>query len=79
MFQILDPLLERRVVEPFGAAAKPVALQTRDLQPQSFDLGQRRTQYQLQRRRIVGQGRGGGEHARRRCMRRCESQPMNLA
>jgi hypothetical protein len=36
--------LERRVVEPFRAAAKPVAFQTRDQQSQSFDLGQRRMQ-----------------------------------
>jgi len=70
--------LERRVVEPFGAAAKPVAFQTRDLQPQSFDLGQRSMQYQLQRRGIVGQDRGGSEHAHS-LLRRCESQPMNLA
>ncbi|HSZ92367.1 MAG TPA: hypothetical protein VK822_23665 [Acetobacteraceae bacterium] len=71
-------MLERRVVEPFGAAAKPVTLQTRDQQPQSFDLGQRRMQYQLQRRGIVGQDGGGSEHARS-LLRRCESEPMNLA
>jgi hypothetical protein len=28
LLQVLDALLERWVVEPFGAAAKPVALQT---------------------------------------------------
>jgi hypothetical protein len=52
--------------------------QTRDQQPQSFDLGQRRMQDQLQRRGIVGQDRGGSEHARS-LRRRCESEPMNLA
>jgi hypothetical protein len=35
-------------------------------------------QYQLQRSGIVGQDRGGGEHARS-LLRRCESEPMNLA
>jgi hypothetical protein len=71
-------LLERRVVEPFGAAAKPVALQTRDQQPQSFDLGQCRAQDLLQRRRILGQGCWGDEHAET-LDGRCESEPMNPA
>ncbi len=78
LLQVLDALLERWVVEPFGAAAKPVALQTRDQQPQSFDLGQCRAQDLLQRRRILGQGCWGDEHAET-LDGRCESEPMNPA
>jgi hypothetical protein len=78
LFQLLDPLLERRVVELLGAAAEPVALQAGDHQPQPLDLGQRRAQDLLQRGRVVGQGCGSGEHAPR-LLRRYESAPMNPA
>ena len=57
LFQVLEPLLQRLVVELFRAPAEPVALQAGDQQLQPLDLGQRRAQDQLQRRRIVGQGR----------------------
>ena len=41
------PLLQRRVVELFRAAAKPVAVQAGDQQLQPLDLGQSRAQDQL--------------------------------
>jgi len=78
LLQLLDPLLEPRVAELFGAAAESIALQGRDHQPQPLDLGQRRAQDLLQRRRIFGQSCGGGEHPGT-LNRRCESAPMNLA
>ena len=63
LFQILKPMLQSLIVQPFGAAAKPVALQAGDHQLQPFNLGQRRAQDQLQGCRIVGQRGWGGEHA----------------
>ena len=78
LFQIFQPELQLIGSQLLGAAAEPVALQAGDHQPQPLDLGQRRTQDLLQRRRIVGQGCGGGEHARR-LGRRYESAPMNPA
>jgi hypothetical protein len=71
-------LLQGLVVEPLGPAAKPIALQPGDQQLQPRDLGQRRAQDQLQRGRIVGPVRGGGEHTGTLDYR-CESVPMNLA
>ena len=44
LFEILAPALHCFVVELFGTAAKSVALQTGDDQPQPLDLGQRRAQ-----------------------------------
>jgi hypothetical protein len=76
--QILDPLLQGLVVELFGPAAKPIALQPGDQQLQTLDLGQRRAQDQLQRRRVVGQICGRGEHPNR-LNYRYESVLMNLA
>ena len=78
LLQVLDPVLQRFVAELLGTAAEAIALQRRDDQPLAFDLGQRRTQHLLQRRRIVGQRCGGGEHAPT-LLRRCESEPMNPA
>jgi hypothetical protein len=78
LLQVLDPVLERRVVELLGAATEPVALQASDHQPQPFDLGQRRAQDLLQHGRVVGQGCGSGEHTPR-LLRRYESAPMNPA
>ena len=58
--------------------AEAIALQASKLKLQPLDLGQRRAQDQLQRGRIVGQVRGGGEHTGTLDYR-CQSVPMNPA
>jgi hypothetical protein len=78
LLQILDALLQRLVIELFGAAAEPMPLQAGDQQLQPLDLGQRGAQHRLQRGRIVGQLGGGGEHGSR-LNRHGESAPMNRA
>jgi hypothetical protein len=78
LFEIFNPLRQRRFVEPFGATAEPMALQAGNLQLQPLDLSQRRTHEGLQHHRIVRQICGCGEHPGM-LNRRYESGLMNPA
>ena len=78
LLQILDPELHRRFAELLRAPAEAIALQCRDDQPLTLDLGQGRTQHLLQQDRVVGQVRWDCEHIPE-LNRRRESGPMNLS
>jgi hypothetical protein len=57
-------LVQRFIVELFGAAAEAMTQQTCDQHLQSRDLGLGFEQKTLQRRRIFGQWGGGNGHQR---------------
>jgi len=78
LFQVLDPLLYRRIVELLRAAAETVALQRGDDQPLAVDLRHRRQQQLPQGGRIVRQWGWHDEHAPTLNLR-CESDPLNLS
>ena len=60
--EVLGPLFHRRIVQLLRPTAEAMALQTGDQLVQPFDLGQGGGQHRLQRRGVVRQGGGGGEH-----------------